>query len=60
MCNCFRYSMTNVYFKFYDFWSKGFGATYTSVRRPFPGPRYCCPSPTQAVTSQTGHIKLVY
>ena len=55
-----HYGMRNIYFKFYIFLPKHFGATSISVCGPFPGLGYCCCSLIQAVRSQAGHIKLEY
>ena len=53
-------SMANKYLKFYIFLPKHFEARQGSVCGPSPGPGYCWPYLTQAVTSQAGHIKVAY
>ena len=50
------YRITNIYFKFNDFWPKRFGATQISACGPFPGPGYCYSSLLHAVTSQAGRV----
>ena len=50
--------MTIIYSKFYVFLPKHYVATLIPVGGAYPGPPFCCPFLTQAVTSQAGHIKL--
>ena len=54
------HDVTDIRPKFYVFLPKRFEATCISLGCPSPGHGYHCPSLTQALTSQAGHIKLKY